>query len=323
MRTPISPRRIAAILVALTLLVPVAALAAISPTGSGFQRLDTPPSTIAVGHLENNDAMLVFAERTNFALPSAVTVDFTEANTYASPSDLDPTTIAAGTVVNSYYVHVDQTDTVSRQGLTATITFPEPIIGVILTDARLNASRSVLGVSTTTYPGAPVNSAHGYELTGACPSSPRVANDQDCATLSNDRRTLTLDVTVYNITDDVRVLTQPELICALYDQTKSHKSGSTVPIKLQVCDAAGTNLSSAGIVVNATGLTRVDATASGQLDDSGSANSPDNNFRYDPTLGGTGGYIYNLSTNSLTTGTWRLNFTVDGISGYSVMFDVK
>jgi len=265
----------------------------------------------------------VFAERTNFALPSSVTADFSEPRTYFQASDLGPTSIPAGTVVNSYYVHVDQTDTFSKQGLTATMTFPEPIIGVILTDARLNASRSVLGVSTTTYPGAPTNSAHGYELTGACPSSPRVFTDQDCATLSNDRRTLTLDVTVYDITDDVRVLTQPYRICALYDQTKSHKLGSTVPIKLQLCDAAGTNLSSAGIVVHATDLRREDTTPSNQVDDSGSANSPDNNFRYDPTLGGTGGYIYNLSTKLLESGTWTLNFTVNGFSGFSVKFDVK
>ncbi len=34
------------------------------------------------------------------------------------------------------------------------------------------------------------------------------ASSQDCATLSADRRTLTLETTVYQITDDVRVLTQ-------------------------------------------------------------------------------------------------------------------
>lgn len=41
--------------------------------------------------------------------------------------------------------------------------------------------------------------------------------------------------------------------------------------------------------------------------DAGNAN-PDNGFRYDSTLGGTGGYIFNLSTKGLTTGTYNLTF---------------
>jgi hypothetical protein len=91
--------------------------------------------------------------------------------------------------------------------------------------------------------------------------------------------------------------------------------------KFQLCDANGNNLSSSSIVVHATGITKVDNTASGVLDDSGSAN-PDYDFRYDPTLGG---YIYNLSTKSLTTGTWKVAFTVGGDSepGYLLQFDVR
>ena len=110
-------------------------------------------------------------------------------------------------------------------------------------------------------------------------------------------------------------------ICTLYDQTKAHKSGSTVPVKLQLCDSTGANLSSASIVVHATGLTKTDATASSSVEDSGSAN-PDDGFRYDSDLGG---YIFNLSTKGLSTGTWVLSFTVDGEveSSYGVKFDVK
>ena len=80
-------------------------------------------------------------------------------------------------------------------------------------------------------------------------------------------------------------------------------------------------VSSASIVVHATGLTKTDATASSSVEDSGSAN-PDDDFRYDSDLGG---YIFNLSTKGLSTGTWVLSFTVDGEveSSYSVKFDVK
>ena len=114
-------------------------------------------------------------------------------------------------------------------------------------------------------------------------------------------------------------------LCVLYDQTKSHKAGSTVPLKLQLCDANGVNYSSASIVVKAISVSKIDNSASGVLDDSGSANSPDMNFRYDATLGTTGGYIFNLSTKGLTTGSWKVTFTVDGVgtSSYFVQFDIK
>ena len=324
MRTPLSPiahlaartgRRAAALLVALALFVSIvpAALAAGQPVGSGFEWLDTPPSNLAVGAYESDDLMRVFAEQTDFALTSDVTVDFTEPGTYDQVADLSPTPITAGTIVNSYYIHFDQTTALGKAHISTTITFPDPIIGVILTGGNLSDSKDVLGLPGTAYP------ASGYELTGEC-------STQDCVTLSEDRLTLTLEATNYNVTDDMRVITQEQYgICALYDQTKAHKAGSTVPIKLQLCDAAGNNLSSDAIVVSATELTKQDDNASALVEDSGSANSPDDNFRYDATLGGDGGYIYNLSTKGLSTGTWVLSFTVDGVDlgTYTVRFDVK
>lgn len=114
-------------------------------------------------------------------------------------------------------------------------------------------------------------------------------------------------------------------LCVLYDQSKSHKSGSTVPLKLQLCGANGTNYSSSSIVVHATSLSHVDITPSPLVDDSGAANSPDMNFRYDSTLGGTGGYIFNLSTKGLSNGIWTVAFTVDNVSdpSYVVTFGIK
>lgn len=35
--------------------------------------------------------------------------------------------------------------------------------------------------------------------------------------------------------------------CVLFDQTKAHKAGSTIPIKLGLCDAAGANVSNASV----------------------------------------------------------------------------
>ena len=112
-------------------------------------------------------------------------------------------------------------------------------------------------------------------------------------------------------------------ICVLYDQSKSHRRGSTVPIKLQLCDAGRSNASSSTIAVHAASLTKLDGSASGEIADSGNSN-PDNDFRYDAGLGGSGGYVYNLSTSHLTTGTWQLSFTAAGDPApHTVRFDVR
>jgi probable HAF family extracellular repeat protein len=112
-------------------------------------------------------------------------------------------------------------------------------------------------------------------------------------------------------------------ICPLYDPSKAVKSGSTIPIKLQLCDANGANLSSPGIILHATGVKLVSTDAPGALEDGGNAN-PDNNFRYDATLGGTGGYIYNLTTKGLASGTYALEFTAGADTHvYRTQFEVR
>ena len=125
-------------------------------------------------------------------------------------------------------------------------------------------------------------------------------------------------------------------VCYLYDNTKSFKAGSTIAVKFFLCDISGNDVSGSGVVVQATQLRKLDNSASATPEDSGYANSPDNNFHYDGTLGPSGGYIFNLSTKSpspamgagttaLSTGTWKLIFKVDGVSdpSYYVTFDIK
>jgi probable HAF family extracellular repeat protein len=109
-------------------------------------------------------------------------------------------------------------------------------------------------------------------------------------------------------------------ICLLYDPTKAHRRGSTVPIKLRLCDRAGTNLSSESVAVHAAGIRLVSTNATGAVEDSGNAN-PDGDFRYDA---GIAGYVYNLSTRGLGIGTYALEFTVAGASHvYEVSFQLQ
>jgi hypothetical protein len=112
-------------------------------------------------------------------------------------------------------------------------------------------------------------------------------------------------------------------VCLLYDSTKATSSGATDPIKLQLCDGNGNDLSSSAITIHGTGITQVSTSITGPVQSPGNAN-PDSDFRFDSTLGPTGGYIFNLSTKGMATGTYNLNFTVTGDSFiYAAPFQVK
>lgn len=99
----------------------------------------------------------------------------------------------------------------------------------------------------------------------------------------------------------------------LYDPAKPATAGSTIPIKLQIDDAEGVNVSSAALPLTAVG----DVSASGHA-------NPDLAFRYDAALGGSGGYVFNLKTDGLASGEHTLEFTVGSDTFiYSAPFQVK
>jgi hypothetical protein len=104
----------------------------------------------------------------------------------------------------------------------------------------------------------------------------------------------------------------------LYDPTKAVKSGATLPVKLQLCDGSGNNLSSSSLTLHAVSITQSSTSISGAVQDSGNAN-PDNDFRFDG-----GRYIFNLNTLGMAAGSYNLNFTVTGDSFvYSTPFQVN
>lgn len=112
-------------------------------------------------------------------------------------------------------------------------------------------------------------------------------------------------------------------IRVLFDQSRTAKSGSTIPIKIQIVDANGNNVSSPAVVLHAVSVAQTSSNASVVLDDAGEANS-DFDFRYDTSLGETGGYIFNLKTTGYSTGSYLLYFTVGGDpTSHSVQFQVR
>jgi hypothetical protein len=125
---------------------------------------------------------------------------------------------------------------------------------------------------------------------------------------------------VGGLLDDVSV-TPDVSLSPLYDVAKSSKSGSTIPLKAQLVDANGNNISSAGVTLHAGAVRQVDGTSPALTDDAGQANSPSLDFRYDATLGG---YIFNLSLKGYAPGTWTLPVTVSNGGGtFSLTFNVR
>ncbi len=92
----------------------------------------------------------------------------------------------------------------------------------------------------------------------------------------------------------------------LTDLSKAFHAGRTIPIKLQLTDASGNNISSPNIDVTATRLDLVTGSGTTQvaLQNSGNAN-PNDQFRYDSSLQG---YIFNLSTKDLGAGEYDFSW---------------
>jgi hypothetical protein len=182
---------------------------------------------------------------------------------------------------------------VDRKAPSISIGFPAPGASYLLNqtvNANFACADGGSGVATCTGPvgnGSPISTAQVGSKTFTVNATDNVGNVAPAQTVS------------YSVTNAV---------CLLYDPTRSVQSGSTIPLKIQLCDANNADVSSSNVVVHALSLVQTGTNASAVLQPSGNAN-PDNDFRFDPTLGPTGGYIFNLSTKGLTTGSYQLTFT--------------
>jgi len=134
-------------------------------------------------------------------------------------------------------------------------------------------------------------------------------------------------LTVFGVTDSFSpfyVVRTSRHLKTLFDQTKAYKAGSTIPIKVQL-NSQNSNVSTSAIQLTARSLILIGGNTNSAVIDSGNANS-DGNFRYDSSLGGTGGgYIFNLSTKGMVPGTYLMT-VVDGSNPsffYTIRFEVK
>ena len=162
----------------------------IVPSGS-FQ-LVPAPSSIAQGVLENDTLISVFPEKWGVSLAWPVSVNASVSGSYNSFGSLKPSFIAAGTVVDSYYLHADPVgQPTTPRFQSATFTFPTPILGVEIFEPQLGSGDALVGAPGTQY--AP---GRDYEI----------GSPQDSFVISPDGRTLSVNTSNTVATDDMRVI---------------------------------------------------------------------------------------------------------------------
>ena len=107
----------------------------------------------------------------------------------------------------------------------------------------------------------------------------------------------------------------------MFDQSRAYKAGSTIPIRVQMLNEAGGNISSSSLILTTRGLTSLGCGGTLPVTDAGHAN-PDAAFRYEPSLAG---YVFNLSTKGLTPGHYALSVWTGNERDYfyTVTFDVR
>jgi hypothetical protein len=196
-----------------------------------------------------------------------------------------------------------------------TITVVDTTAPVVTASANLSSVATSPAGAVVQFEAATASDLVDGVLTPTCD-----ADLGDFFPLGNTTVTCTAADDAGNTGSDSFVVTVRYGVCSLFDQSKAVKAGAVKPIRVQLCDAAGTNLSEPGLVLHTVGLVHRDGTPSAQVEDAGQAN-PDFGFRY---LANLPGYSFNLDTDGLSGGTWELQFTVNGGSiVYSVAFDVK
>jgi len=180
-------------LLALTLSVPAWGGSTVTSYSGNIGFINTPPSSLVPGAIENNLKALLFMEDSDLSFASAITVDATAPGVYKSKASLTPGSIAAGTLVSGAYIHADPVT--SGTTFTGSVTFNTDILGLIVTTNDLFASDSLLGVPGTNYGSS--TTPRGLEL------SPT----QDYFSISANLRTLTFTLKTWGYTDDIRILT--------------------------------------------------------------------------------------------------------------------
>lgn len=171
-----------------------------SDGGNACNVVREEPASVVEGAWERDDAILVFEEQAYWAQAGQeidVDIDVDQlasgAVTFDGRRDLVPGQLS-GVGVYSYYVHFDPIGRSSTERrMACTLSFNERVVGIILTDARLDATDSTLGFMAR-YPTGIASRGVDLDL-------------NDALTLSADRSQIIIDLHASTVIDAMRVVT--------------------------------------------------------------------------------------------------------------------
>ncbi len=162
-----------------------------------------PPLSVVQDALESNTVVQLFAEQTAILLNQNISVDITQPGAVNNASNLTPGLIAANQLVDSYLLHSDAIGVgnpiVTFQG---SVTFDQPILGIIVQYFKLDATDSILGWPTTQY--FPTTPNRGFDGEGYYATAFAV---RDTLQLSTDFRTISFVLRTASQSDQIRVVT--------------------------------------------------------------------------------------------------------------------
>lgn len=186
--------------------------------------LPTPPSSVELFMLDSDTDLFVFTEQRGLVLKQDVAVNISKPGDYF-PADtpdslrtwenLNPGTIPKGTKVDCYYFHFDNktyTDTlntynyfhcIGQKKVSGTITFKNPVLGMVIKGYNLNITNPILGIDTVEYDTDLTRSFPGINIVDGCHS--------DHFIMSEDRRTLILTDFTDVHHDNYRVIVQSDI----------------------------------------------------------------------------------------------------------------
>lgn len=187
-------QRLLGVLTLLTFVLTGYLIAGIIATSGGVVVV-SPPASVEQQVFESNTEIRIFVEQQELQLNSTLAVDISQPGLYDSESSLTSATLAAGIEFNAYFVHVDpEGGAQDPRPFDGSVTFDEPIFGLIVLDQTLDDTDPILGLAGTAY--ATGSQLHGLDFF-----------PQDAVTISDDRRTLTLNLKAGGMVDQLRVIT--------------------------------------------------------------------------------------------------------------------
>ena len=171
---------------------------------TGLVKFVAPGPNFVPGRFEDSERILVFHESSQVLLRSDLKVNVTEPGQYVRVRRRDKQAIAAGQIIRSYLLQLNPIGEFTRDEadgarVIGQITFDRPILGLIGGTTHLIRTDELLGHPLGDY---------GDTRRGIEPTRPDDLPDsgRDNVTLSEDRRTLSLDLSASSAVDQIRVV---------------------------------------------------------------------------------------------------------------------